>query len=132
MGTGFLKRQEKRSEEEKDRMGGLYKSAFSIAWPAAVEGALISIISSVDTMMVKIVDPYAIASVSLASQPRLILLILAQALCVGTTALVARRKGEGNREGAASVLSQSMVIITVIVPADETIAAARFTNFSRS
>ncbi|MBQ4417777.1 MAG: MATE family efflux transporter [Lachnospiraceae bacterium] len=114
MGTGFLKRQEKRSEEEKDRMGGLYKSAFSIAWPAAVEGTLISIISSVDTMMVKIVDPYAIASVSLASQPRLILLILAQALCVGTTALVARRKGEGNREGAASVLSQSMVIITVI------------------
>ena len=99
---------------EKEYMGNLYRSAFDIAWPAAVEGALISIISSVDTMMVKIVDPYAIASVSLATQPRLILLILAQALCVGTTALVARRKGEGNREGAASVLSQSMVIITVI------------------
>ncbi|MBR3036484.1 MAG: MATE family efflux transporter [Lachnospiraceae bacterium] len=108
----LLKKEE--PPEEKAYWKSLYSSAFQIAWPAAVEGALISIISSVDTMMVKIVDPYAIASVSLATQPRLILLILAQALCVGTTALVARRKGEDNQKGAASVLSQSMAIITVI------------------
>lgn len=92
----------------------LYQNALSIALPATIEGALLSIISSVDTVMVKNVDPNAIASISLTAQPRMILLIIAQALCVGTTALVARRKGEENREGANSVLSQSLFIITLV------------------
>lgn len=92
--------------------GEMYGSAFRIAWPATLEGLLLSIISSVDTVMVKSVDKYAIASINLTSQPRMILLILAQALCVGTTALVSRRKGEGDRAGANSVLTQSMMLIT--------------------
>lgn len=92
----------------------LFRRTLSIAWPATLEGALLSIIGSVDTMMVQQVDPYAIAAVSLTAQPRMILLIIAQALCVGTTALVARRKGENDRKAANAVLSQSMVMITVI------------------
>ncbi len=44
----------------------------------------------------------------------MILLILAQALCVGTTALISRRKGEGDRAGANSVLTQSMMLITAV------------------
>ena len=92
----------------------LYQNALAIAWPATVEGALLSIIGTVDTMMVKNVSENAIASVSLTTQPRMILLIIAQALCVGTTALIARRKGEGDREGANSVLAQSMLLITCI------------------
>ena len=94
--------------------GEMYRSAFRIAWPATLEGLLLSIISSVDTVMVKSVDKYAIASINLTSQPRMILLILAQALCVGTTALVSRRKGEGDRAGANSVLTQSMTMITAV------------------
>lgn len=75
----------------------MYTRAFDLAWPAALEGALLSIIGTVDTVMVKSVDKYAIAAINLTSQPRMILLNLAQALCVGTTALVARRKGEDDR-----------------------------------
>ena len=92
----------------------MLRQAINLAWPSAIEGALLSIISSVDTMMVKTVGPNAIASVSLTAQPRLILLIIAQALCVGTTALVARRKGEGDQASANSVLAQSMALITVL------------------
>ena len=99
---------------EKPDERSLYKSAFSIAWPATIEGALLSIISTVDTVMVSGVNEYAIASVNLTAQPRMILLIIAQALCVGTTALIARRKGENDREGANSVLGQSMILITII------------------
>lgn len=99
---------------EKPDERSLYKSALSIAWPATIEGALLSIISTVDTVMVSGVNEYAIASVNLTAQPRMILLIIAQALCVGTTALIARRKGENDREGANSVLGQSMILITVI------------------
>ena len=97
-----------------EEINGMYSDAINIAWPAALEGMLLSIISSVDTYMVKSVDKYAIASINLTSQPRMILLIIAQALCVGTTALVSRRKGEGNRAAANSVLTQSMLLITGI------------------
>lgn len=92
----------------------LYCNALRIGLPATIEGALLSIISSVDTIMVQVVDPNAIASISLTSQPRMILLIIAQALCVGTTALVARRRGENDQAGASSVLCQSMAIITAV------------------
>ena len=92
----------------------LYKKTLSIAWPSTVEGALMSIIGSVDTMMVGSLGATAIAAVGLTSQPRMIMLIFAQALCIGTTALCARRKGAQDRAGANSCLSQSLSIITVI------------------
>lgn len=92
----------------------LYRSVLTLAWPASLEGALISIIGSVDTVMVKAVGENAIASVSLTAQPRMILLIIAQALCVGTTALIARRKGANDQRAANAVLSQSMIIITLM------------------
>lgn len=90
----------------------MYSKAFQIAWPAMLEGMLLSVISSVDTYMVKSVHPHAIASINLTAQPRMILLIIAQALCVGTTALISRRKGENDRAGANSVLTQSILLVT--------------------
>ena len=92
----------------------MYKENLSIAWPATVEGALMAIIGSVDTMMVGTLGSEAIAAVGITGQPRMILLILAQALCVGTTALVARRKGADDRAGANSTLMQSMFVVTLL------------------
>ncbi|MBO5502368.1 MAG: hypothetical protein J6A48_10130, partial [Clostridia bacterium] len=92
----------------------LYRKTIAIAWPSTVEGALLSIIGSVDTMMVGTLGAAAIAAVGLTSQPRMIMLVLAQALCVGTTALCARRKGAHDQRGANSCLNQSLTIISVI------------------
>ena len=92
----------------------LYKKTLSIAWPSTVEGALMSIIGSVDTMMVGTLGAASIAAVGLTGQPRMIMLIFAQALCIGTTALCARRKGAGDQKGANSCLHQSLALITVI------------------
>ena len=92
----------------------LYKKTLSIAWPSTVEGALMSIIGSVDTMMVGTLGAASIAAVGLTGQPRMIMLILAQALCIGTTALCARRKGAHDQQGANNCLNQSLAIITVI------------------
>ncbi len=94
--------------------GELYKKTLSIAWPSTVEGALLSIIGSVDTMMVGTLGAASIAAVGLTGQPRMILLIAAQALCVGTMALCARRKGAGNPAGANACLNQSLCLISVI------------------
>lgn len=92
----------------------LYKKTLSIAWPSTVEGALMSVISSVDTMMVGTLGATAIAAVGLTSQPRMVMLILAQALCIGTTAICARRKGAQDQQGANQCLNQSLAIITVL------------------
>ena len=56
--------------------GSLYRQSLSIAWPAALEGALVSIIGSVDTMMVGSLGYAAIAAVGIAAQPRMLLLVL--------------------------------------------------------
>lgn len=92
----------------------LFADNLKIAWPATLEGALMSIIGSVDTMMVGTMGSAAIAAVGITNQPRMILLILAQALCVGTTAIVARRKGADDRESANACLSQSMYLVTLL------------------
>lgn len=88
----------------------LYMKAVRIAWPAALEGLLISLISSADTMMVGTIGPAAIAAVGLTMQPRMILLILVQSLSIGTTALIARRRGAGDEKGIRACLEQSMAV----------------------
>lgn len=92
----------------------LYQKAIRIAWPAALEGLLISVISSVDTMMVGTISPAAIAAVGLTMQPRMILLILVQSLAIGTTALIARRRGAKDEEGIKACLEQSMVVSLIL------------------
>lgn len=84
----------------------LYRKTLSIAWPSTVEGALLSIIGSVDTMMVGTLGAASIAAVGLTGQPRMIMLIFAQALCIGTTAICARRKGAQDKAGANACLNQ--------------------------
>ena len=102
------------NHDDSDTVPDMYRNLISIAWPAALEGLLLSLMNSFDTMMVGRLGPAAIASVGLCAQPRMILLLVAQALCVGTTAVVARRKGADRQADAVSCLKQSLVIITCI------------------
>ena len=79
------------------------KKLLAIAWPSALEGLLLALMNSFDTMMVGTLGSGAIAAVGLCSQPRLILLLIGQSLGIGTNAIVARRKGEGRRISAQGV-----------------------------
>lgn len=101
-------------EKEDESLLNMYKTLLIIAWPAAFEGLLMSLMNSFDTMMVGSLGPEAIAAVGLCAQPRMILLLIAQALCVGTTAIVARRKGANDHAAAVSCMKQSLVIISII------------------
>ncbi len=101
-------------EKDEDSLGDLYRRVITIAWPAALEGLLLTLMNSFDTMMVGKLGAAAIASVGLCAQPRMIMLLVAQALGVGTTAVIARRKGAGDQAAAVSCLKQSMAIITGI------------------
>ena len=102
-------------EELKDPvMKERYQTLLKIAWPASLEGALMSLMNAFDTMMVGRLGPAAIAAVGLCGQPRMLLLVLTQALCVGTTAIIARRFGEQRQSRAVSCVKQSLAIVTIL------------------
>lgn len=88
----------------------LNRTVLSIAAPAVVELVLTSATSFADTIMVGKLGAYAISAVGLTTQPRFIMLATFIALNVGTTALVARFKGQGNKRDAEIVTAQSIIL----------------------
>lgn len=92
----------------------LYKDFLKMAWPAIVESVLMSFVNIVDTMMVANCGTNAVAAVGITTQPRMIFYAVFFALSVAVTAIVSRRKGQDDREGANKCLSQSMGLITVL------------------
>jgi len=83
---------------------------FNLTWPALAEQIMTSLVSIVGTIMVSSLGTYAISGVSLAVQPRFIMLSVFMALNVGCTAIAARLKGAGDRAGASNVLRQSLIL----------------------
>lgn len=88
----------------------LLRRAFRVAWPSTLESFLVALVGMVDTIMVSRLGAYAIAAVGLSTQPKFICLAVFMSLNIAVSALVARRKGEGDREGANRVLSQALVL----------------------
>ena len=71
---------------------------------------LVSLIQSIDTMMVGRLGTTTISAVSLPGQPRLIILMPVMAMNVGIMALVGRCKGAQDREAANRCLRTGVVI----------------------
>lgn len=91
-----------------------YRANYKIAWPSALEAVLVSLIASVDTIMVGVLGPQAIAAVGITTQPKFIILSVILSLDVGVTALVARRKGEGDALGANRCLKQAIILSAML------------------
>lgn len=88
-----------------------YRDVMRIALPSIVEMVLMSLIGSVDTMMVgNELGAEALSSVGLPTQPRMLILSLFFALNVGVTAIVARRRGEERQEDANATLRNAMML----------------------
>lgn len=92
----------------------VYQRQFQMSWPCALESVLVSLIGAMDTMMVGGLGPEAIAAVGITNQPKFILLAMIFSLNVGVTAVVARRKGEQDMNGANRCLRQCMIISLVL------------------
>lgn len=88
-----------------------YKNLIQLALPAVAEMVLMSLIGSIDTMMVGMVGKEALAAVGLTGQPRMLMMSLFFALNIGVTAIVARRKGEGNQADANQTLRNALVLL---------------------
>jgi putative MATE family efflux protein len=88
----------------------LYRDIMVIAWPAMAERAFAAVAAMISMMMVGGLGPWAIASVGLAMMPRFLMFTIVVALNVGTTALIARSRGAGDRAAANDYLRQAVIM----------------------
>ena len=96
----------------------LYKDIVHIAWPSFVELLLTQLVSMADMMMVGGIggeaNPQlgvdAITAVGLTTQPKFLIMTAFIAMNTGVTALIARYKGQGDKEKANLVLRQGLML----------------------
>lgn len=96
----------------------IYKRVIRIAWPAVVESFFVALASMIDTVMVSSMGSYAVAAIGLTNQPKFIGMTVFMGMTVAVSALVARRKGEGDRRSAHVTLltaALASLLLCVIV-----------------
>ena len=81
-----------------------------LAWPAIVENLLHTMVGIVDTAMVGRLGAASLAAVGLGNQISMVGLTVFSALATGSTALVARHIGAGERGKAGDVARQSLIL----------------------
>src|SRR4051812_16138826 len=97
-------------EEQDYTQGSIPRAVFLLAVPMIMELALESVFAVVDMFFVSKLGQNAIATVGLTESVVTIVYSVGIGLSSGATAIVARRIGEKNREGAAHSGAQSIVL----------------------
>lgn len=92
----------------------LIQNILKISLPAALETFLIGLVGLVDTIMVGSLGKEAISSISITQQPVFITLTFCFGLTAGVIAIVSRRHGQNDKEGANKALRQTLVIGLII------------------
>ena len=100
----------------KDNQVYIFK-AMHVAWPAILESFFVALVAMVDSFMVSKLGSYAVAAVGLTTQPKFICLAVFIAINTAVSALVARRRGQGERDSANRILITAIicVILGIIV-----------------
>lgn len=91
-----------------------WKRTLSIAWPSVLESFFIAVAGVIDTVMVSNLGSNAVAAIGLTTQPKFIALAIFTAIGVAVSALVARRKGEENKEKANETLITALTISGIL------------------
>jgi putative MATE family efflux protein len=86
------------------------RAVLLLAFPMVLEMVMESVFAVVDVFFVSRLGPAAVATVGLTEAVTTLIFAVALGVSMATTALVARRIGEGDREGASVVAVQAMAI----------------------
>lgn len=92
-----------REDEKQGEIPGFFKISkdiMKIVWASMLECFLVSLVIMFDGIQVAKIGNEANAAVTISKQPFFIMVCIAQSLNVCLSAVIARRKGEGNIEGA--------------------------------
>lgn len=98
------------------------KETIRMAWPSVLESVSISLAGMVDIFMVSSISSDAVAAVGLTTQPKFLGLAFFIATSVAVSALVARRKGENNKNAANQILAAALLVALLAVIIISTLA----------
>jgi len=115
--------------------GEYIKKALRIAWPAVLESFFVALVGMVDSLMVSSLGEEAVAAVGLTTQPKFLFLALFIAMNIAVSAVVARRKGEQDKERANKTLLFALcytIIVGVVVSIVAVCGADLFIHLSGS
>ncbi|MXW17951.1 MAG: MATE family efflux transporter [Gemmatimonadetes bacterium] len=90
--------------------GPLRRAVILLAIPMVLEMVMESLFAVVDIYFVSKLGDHAMAGVALTESGITIIYTLAAGLSIGVTAMVARRVGEGDRDGAARAAAQAIFV----------------------
>jgi MATE family, multidrug efflux pump len=99
-----------RGSEQDYTQGPIGRAILLLAIPMVLEMAMESIFAVTDVFFVGRLGPDAVAAIGLTESMLTLVYALAMGLGIGTTAVVARRIGEKDREGAAVAGVQALVL----------------------
>ncbi|QNO15600.1 MATE family efflux transporter [Alkalicella caledoniensis] len=88
----------------------LYQNVFYLAWPIVIQSLLQVSIGTIDLKMVGSLGEDAIAAVGSGRNIVMLMMVLVMGISTGTTAMVARNIGKGDRESASLSAGQSFFL----------------------
>lgn len=92
----------------------ILRTTIDMAWPSVLESFLVSLTGFVDTIMVSALGTTAIAAVGLTTQPKFMGLCIFFALSTALSSIVARRRGEEDRDSANKVLRMALFLGLIV------------------
>lgn len=101
-------------KEQEFTSGSIRKAVFMLSVPMVLEMMMESIFFLVDAYFVSSLGPNAIATVGLTESVLTLIYAIAIGLSMGVTAIVARRAGEKDIDGAAQTAVQSIILGSLI------------------
>ena len=99
-----------RGSEQDYTQGPIGRAVLLLSIPMVLEMAMESVFAVTDVFFVGRLGPDAVAAVGLTESMLTLVYALAMGLGIGTTAVVARRIGEKDREGAANAAVQAIAL----------------------